>query len=68
MRSHICKPNKEMVNMSNNILYLHRALNKVTQSAKQHMYTFNFLFIKTYLKFLKTLLHVSVIRPSSGSL
>ena len=27
-----------------------------------------FLFIKTYLKFLKTLLHVSVIRPSSGSL
>jgi len=25
-------------------------------------------FTKTYLKFLKTLLHVSVIRPSSGSL
>ena len=40
----------------------------VTQSANQHMHTFNFLFIKTYLKFLKTLLHVSVIRPSSGSL
>ena len=50
------------------ILYLHRALNKVTQSANQHMHTFNFLFIKTYLKFLKTLLHVSGIRPSSGSL
>ena len=50
------------------ILYLHRALNQVTQSANQHMHTFNFLFIKTYLKFLKTLLHVSVIRPSSGSL
>ena len=32
------------------------------------MHTFNFLFIKTYLKFLKTLLHISVIRPSSGSL
>ena len=33
------------------------------------MHTFNFfLFIKTYLKYLKTLLHVSVIRPSSGSL
>jgi len=32
------------------------------------MQTFNFLFSKTYLKFLKTLLHVSVIRPSSGSL
>jgi len=40
----------------------------ITQSANQHMHTFNFLFIKTYLKFLKTLLHVSVIRPSSGSL
>ena len=40
----------------------------VTQLANQHMHTFNFLFIKTYLKFLKTLLHVSVIRPSSGSL
>ena len=40
----------------------------VTQSANQHMHTFNFIFIKTYLKFLKTLLHVSVIRPSSGSL
>ena len=50
------------------ISYLHRALNKVTQSANQRMHTFNFLFIKTYLKFLKTLLHVSVIRPSSGSL
>ena len=49
-------------------LYLHRALNKVTQSANQHMHTFNFLFIKTFLKFLKTLLHVSVIRPSSRSL
>jgi hypothetical protein len=49
-------------------LYLHRALNKVTQSANQYMHTFNFLFIKTYLKFLKALLHVSVIRPSSGSL
>ena len=44
------------------ILYLHRALNKVTQWANQHMHTFNFLFIKTYLKFLKTLLQVSVIR------
>ena len=50
------------------LLHLHRALNKVTQSANQHMHTFNFLFIKNYLKFLKTLLHVSVIRPSSGSL
>ena len=50
------------------ILYLHRALNKVIQSANQHMHTVSFLFIKTYLKFLKTLLHVSVIRPSSGSL
>jgi len=50
------------------ILYLHCALNKVTQSANQHMHIFNFLFIKTYLKFLKILLHVSVIRPSSGSL
>ena len=39
-----------------------------TQSANQHTHTFSFLFIKTYLKFLKTLLHVSVIRPSSGSL
>jgi len=39
-----------------------------TQSANQHMHTFNFLFIKTYLKFLKTLLHFSVIRPSSRSL
>jgi hypothetical protein len=39
-----------------------------TQSANQHMHTFNFLFIKTYLKFLKTLLHVLVIRPPSGSL
>ena len=28
---------------------------------------FQFLFIKIYLKFLKILLHVSVIRPSSGS-
>ena len=27
-----------------------------------------FIFSKTYLKFLKTLLYVSVIRPSSGSL
>ena len=27
------------------ILYLHRALNKVTQSANQHMHTFNFFFI-----------------------
>jgi len=36
--------------------------------ANQHMHTFSFLFIKTYLKFLKTLLHVSVIRPSWGSL
>ena len=43
-------------------------LMKFTQSANQHMHTFNFLFIKTYLKFLKTLLHVSVIRPSSGGL
>jgi len=34
------------------ILYLHRALNKVTQSANQNMHTFNFLFLKTYLKFL----------------
>jgi len=49
-------------------LYLHRVLNKVTQSANQHMHTFSFLFIKTYLKFLKAILHVSVIRPSSGSL
>jgi len=51
-------------------LYLHRALNKVTQSANQHMHILNFflIFIKIYLKFLKTLLHVSVIRPSSGSL
>ena len=40
----------------------------VTQSSNQHMHTLNFLFIKTYLKFLKTLLNVSVIRPSSGSL
>ena len=40
----------------------------VTQSANQHMQTFNFLFIKTYLKFLKTLLHVSVIRLSPESL
>ena len=40
---------------------------KVTQSANQHMHTFNFLFVKN-LKFLKTLLHVSVIRPSSGNL
>ena len=40
----------------------------VTQSANQHMHTFNFLFIKTYLKSLKTLLHVSVNRPSSRSL
>jgi len=39
---------------------------KITQSANQHMHTFNFLFIKIYLKFLKTLLHVSIIRPSSG--
>ena len=53
------------VNTDYCILYLHRALNNVTQSANQHMHTF---FIKTYLKFLKTLLHVSVIRPSSGSL
>ena len=37
------------------ILYLHHALNKVTQLANLHMHTFNFLFIKTYLKFLKTL-------------
>ena len=28
---------------------------------------FQFLFIKIYLKFLKIILHVSVIRPSSGS-
>ena len=40
----------------------------VTQSANQHMHTFNFLLIKTYLKFLTTLLHVSVIRPSSRRL
>ena len=32
-------------------VYLHRALNKVTQLANRHMHTFNFLFIKTYLKF-----------------
>ena len=38
------------------LLYLHRALNKVTQSANQHMHTFNFLFIKIYLKFLKVIL------------
>ena len=50
------------------ILYLHRAHNKVTQLANQHMHSFNFLFIKTYLKFLKTLLHVSFIQPSSESL
>ena len=29
-------------------------IDKITQSANQHMNTFNFLFIKTYLKFLKT--------------
>ena len=57
-----------IVEVSIILLYLHRALNKVTQSANQHMHTFNFLFIKTYLKFLKTLLHVLVIRPSSGTL
>ena len=45
-----------------------RLILRCIQSANQHMHTFNFLFIKTYLKFLKTLLHVSVIRPSSGSL
>ena len=28
---------------------------------------FQFLFIKIYLKFLKIILHVSVIRPPSGS-
>ena len=28
---------------------------------------FQFLFIKIYLKFIKIRLHVSVIRPSSGS-
>ena len=27
------------------ILYLHRALNKVTQSANQHMHTFNFFYL-----------------------
>ena len=35
------------VNYVRRILYLHRALNKVTQSANQHMHTFNFLFIKS---------------------
>ena len=57
-----------MIETCRSVLYLHRALNKVAQSANQNMYTSIFLFIKTYLKFLKTLLHVSVIRPSSGSL
>ena len=27
------------------IVYLHRALNKVTQSANQHMHTFNFFYL-----------------------
>jgi len=49
------------------ILSLHQQ-QSITQLANQHMHTFNFLFITTYLKFLKTLLHVSVIRSSSGSL
>ena len=50
--------------------YIHTHIHSYihTQSANQHTHTLNFLFIKTYLKFLKTLLHVSVIRPSSGSL
>ena len=51
-----------------NAWFKHNLLSNLTQSANQHMHTFNFLFIKTYLKFLKTLLHVSVIQPSSGSL
>ena len=57
----------EIKDVSYGSIYANNVYN-VTQSANQHMYTFNFLFIKTYLKFLKTLLHVSVIRPSSGSL
>ena len=36
----------------------------IVKPAHAHL---QFLFIKIYLKFLKTLLHVSVIRPSSGN-
>ena len=57
----------EIKDVSYGSIYANNVYN-VTQSAKQLMHTFNFLFIKIYLKFLKTLLHVSVIRPSSGSL
>jgi len=42
-------------------MHKHETQTLVTQSANQHMHTFNFLFIKTYLKFLKTFLHVLVI-------
>ena len=40
----ICKKasRSARINISKVILYLHRALNKVTQSANQHMHTFNF--------------------------
>ena len=41
---------------------VNHSINKPTHA---HLF---FLFIKIYLKFLKTLLHVSVIRLSSGSL
>ena len=41
-------------NIPNLILYLHRALNKVTQSANQHMHTFNFFYLlKLIYSFLK---------------
>ena len=40
------------------------SLNRQTKTCKLLI----FLFIKTYLKLLKTLLHVSVIRPSSAGL
>ena len=41
-----------------------RTLNRQTNTSTLLMFS----FIKIYLKFLKTLLHVSVIRPSSESL
>ena len=66
-RSWIATDNTTRSAFFSSALFQAKKTSKFTQSANQHMQTFNF-FIKTYLKFLKTLLHVSVIRPSSGSL
>ena len=43
-------------------IYIYIYIHSIVKPTHAH---YQFLFIKTYLKLLKTLLHVSVIRPSS---